>query len=159
MLSVFFAAFLPLFAAHAADLPCLEERPLLNAQVTDASLSGLESAALLARIPHRADDPTWLSTAEAIVIFRRDLQTFRWNAHLKLHFPSDAPYGIPFTFTAARVRIEEPAFEATLDWSHACSEVGHSIFPRQSFETMLPESFSPISKLRGLQLLLWGSRN
>ena len=158
MLPVFFAALLPL-AAWASELPCLEELPLLSVQVTDVKLSGLESTALLARIPHRAEDPTWLSTAEALVIFRRDLQTFRWNAYLKLHFPSDAPYGIPFTFAAARVRIDEPAFETTLDWSLACSDTGHSIFPRQSFETVLPVNLPSTTQLRGLQLLLWGSRN
>jgi hypothetical protein len=158
MLPGLLALLFPLFAT-AAGAPCFDELPLLKTGVAESRLSGLETVALRARIPHRADDPTWLSTAEALLIFRRDLHTFRWNAHLKLQFPSDAPYGIPFTFLGARIRIEEPPLEATLDWSSGCTEVGYSLFPRQSFETPLPETFAPTRKLRGIELLLWGSRN
>lgn len=143
----------------AADAPCLEELPLLSAEVAEARLSGLETVALQARIPHRADDPTWLSTAEARVIFRRDLRTFRWRAHLKLEFPSDAPYGLPFTFQGARVRAENPRFDASIDWSLACTEVGVSLFPRQSLEAELPAGLGPARKIQGLKLYLWGSRN
>lgn len=112
------------------------------------------------RLPISANRPEMITEA------RVQLQLLKaekggWKLRLAFSFPDPKPFGIPFTFQKARLTFTAAGeiYRAEYDWSQDCSGPGRSMFPGQSWSTLvdLPKNFD-FSALENPVFQLWGAR-
>lgn len=141
---------------------CMGESPLLALEWDSVALEDEPAPLGEWRLPLSAQQSGVLTEARLRVTLVKSLEAGGWAAKLDFLFPDPKPFGIPFTFQHAEISWATPAGIVThrLDWSNGCSRPGRSLYPRQSWSTLLPVSETgPIRFLEQPRVRVWGSRN